>query len=292
MFVHVEVAPGLHVQRHAAVVDDLFEHVVQKTQPRRDPAAGRPASVEVEAHGDPRLARFAPYLDPPLSAADVLGDLLPRVGDERAGLRGPRFAQQPFALPARGEQDAPRPEVAGQQYIGRAVADDVARGQVVSAAEVVAEQARAGLSRGGSVALERAVDQLVGEFDPFAAERREHLFVCGQERRFGKGVGSQPVLVRGQHQLEIEPGEGLQRRDGAGYELQLPEAVDLLVRGFGDDRAVAVDEEGFFHGLKFLTVSMSRAFSPGVPTVMRRHPAHPGMRERLRTMMPAPIRVS
>ena len=116
--------------------------------------------------------------------------------------------------------------------------------------------------------------------------------MCGQERRFGKGVGSQPVLIRGQHQLEIEPGEGLQRRDGAGYELQLPEAVDLLVRGFGDDRAVAVDEEGFFHGLKFLTVSMSRAFSLGVPTVMRRHPAHPGMRERLRTMMPAPIRVS
>ena len=58
------------------------------------------------------------------------------------------------------------------------------------------------------------------------------------------------------------------------------------------DMIVAVDEEGFFHNRKFLTVSIIRAFSAGVPTVMRRHPSQPGMRERLRTMMPASINAS
>ena len=106
-------------------------------------------------------------------------------------------------------------------------------------------------------------------------------------------VGSEKsALVGGQHEVEPEARERLQGGDGSGHEREFFEAVDLFVGGFGDDRAVAVDEEGFFHNRKFLTVSIIRAFSAGVPTVMRRHPSQPGMRERLRTMTPAEISAS
>ena len=149
-----------------------------------------------------------------------------------------------------------------------------------------------GLRVGGVVRLEGAVDELVVERDALALQRREHLFVGGPKRLFGKGVGSESVLIGGQHEVEAEAREGFQSRDGSGHECEFFEAVDLFVGGFGDDGAVAVDEEGFFHRVKFLTVSSIRAFSSGRPTVMRRHPSHPGMRERLRTMTPAAISAS
>ena len=187
------------------------------------------------------------------------------------------------------EQDAPRPEVAGQQDVGHAVADDVTLREVVFAARVAAEHPGSGLARGGVVVRESAVDQLVVERDALAPQRREHLFVRRPESLLGKGRGAQSVLVGGQHEVEPEAREGFQRGDGSGHEREFFEAVDLFVRGFGDDGAVAVDEEGFFHRVKFLTVSSIRTFSSGVPTVMRRHPSHPGMRERLRTMTPAAI---
>ena len=56
VFVDVEVAPGIHGQRHAAVVGDLREHVVEEAQARGDLAVEVAAAVEVEADGDLRLA--------------------------------------------------------------------------------------------------------------------------------------------------------------------------------------------------------------------------------------------
>ncbi len=292
MFVDVEVAPGVHGQRHAAVVGDLREHVVEEAQARGDLAVEIPAAVEVEAHGDLRLAGFAPNFDPAFAAADEFGDLGPRVGDQRAGVGGPGLVEHPEPLGDGRQQDALGPEVAGQQDVGHAVADDVTRGEVAAAVEVVPEHPRAGFARGGVVGLEGAIDQLVVERDALAPQRREHLFVRRPKGLLGKGRGAQAVLVGGQHEVEPEAREGFQRGDGSGHEREFFEAVDLFVGGFGDDGAVAVDEEGFFHRVKFLTVSSIRAFSSGRPTVMRRQPSHPGMRERLRTMTPAAISAS
>ena len=261
---------------HAAVVGDLCEHVVEEAQARGDLAVEVAAAVEGEADGDLRLAGLAPNFDPAFAAADELGDLGPRVGDQRAGVGGPGFVEHPKPLGGGRQQDASGPEVAGQQDVGHTVADDVTRREVVFAARVA----------------EGAVDQLVVERDALAPQRREHLFVRRPESLLGKGRGAQPVLVGGQHEVEPEAREGFQRGDGSGHEREFFEAVDLFVRGFGDDGAVAVDEEGFFHRVKFLTVSSIRTFSSGVPTVMRRHPSHPGMRERLRTMTPAAISAS
>ena len=39
VFVDVQIAAGLHFERHAAVVGDLRQHVVQKTQSGRNPVA-------------------------------------------------------------------------------------------------------------------------------------------------------------------------------------------------------------------------------------------------------------
>ena len=209
------------------------------------------------------------------------------------GVGGAGFLQRPQPFGGGSEQDAPRPEVAGQQDVGRAVADDVARREVVFAARVAAEHPCPGFARGGVVGFEGAVNELVVEADAFAFERREHPFVGGPEGRFGERRRAQPVLVGGQYQFEIQSRQRSQPRDGARYEAEFFEAVDLPVDGrFDDQRAVAVDEECFFHGRKVLTVRSRRSFSAVVPTVRRRHPSHPAARERLRTMMPASINAS
>ena len=295
VFVDVEVAVRLHRQRDPAVVGDLREHVVQEAQARRDAVVEVAPAVEVQLYADLRLARVALHLHAPLPAADELRNLRPRVGRQHAGLCNPRLLRHPPALLRRAEQDAPRPEVAGQLEVRHAVADDVASGEVVCPVQVAGKHPRAGFARRGVVALEGAVDECVVEADAFAAERRKHLFVRRPEGRLREGAGPQAVLVRSQHQLEIQSREGLESRDGARNERQLVEAVDLFVGRFRDDRAVAVDEEGFFqrvHGRKFWTVCNRRSFSSGRPIVMRRHPAQPGIRERLRTITPAAISVS
>ena len=362
VFVDVQIAAGLHFERYAAVVGDLRQHVVQKTQSGRNPVAavsavavaivavpsvtaavavpdivvpavcrifcpgpvafrsvvcvrinrvfriravlrsaagsgGRtvcrnaaePFAVEVEPDGDPRFAGLARYDHPPFAAADVLGDLGPRIADQHAGLFRSGFAQRLLR-----EQNSPRSEIAGQQDVGRAVADDVTRREVVPAAGIAAEHSRAGLARRGAVAFERAVYQHVVEQHAFARQRAEHLLLRNPEILLRKGVGSQSVLIGGHHQLEIESPEDFERRNGSGHEFQLGEAVHLHIHGRLDDqRAVAVYEqcffECFFHGLKFLTVSSMRPFSAGVPTVMRRQPSHPAIRVRLRTITPAAI---
>ena len=397
VFVDVQIAAGLHFERYAAVVGDLRQHVVQKTQSGRNPVAavaivavpsvtaavvdpavtvsavvipvvavsvvgvpsvtvtavavpdivvpavcrifrpgpvafrsvvcvrinrvfriravlrsaagsgGRtvcrnaaellaaePFAVEVEPDGDPRFAGLARYDHPPFAAADVLGDLGPRIADQHAGLFRSGFAQHPAARRLLREQNSPRSEIAGQQDVGRAVADDVTRREVVPAAGIAAEHSRAGLARRGAVAFERAVDQHVVEQHAFARQRAEHLLLRNPEILLRKGVGSQSVLIGGHHQLEIESPEDFERRNGSGHEFQLGEAVHLHIHGRLDDqRAVAVYEqcffECFFHGLKFLTVSSMRPFSAGVPTVMRRQPSHPAIRVRLRTITPAAI---
>ncbi len=131
VFVDVQIAPRVDGQRDAAVVGDLREHVVQKAQARGDLAVEIPAAVEVEADGDLRLAGLAPDFGPAFAAADEFGDFAPRVGDQRTGVGGAGFLQRPQPFGGGSEQDAPRPEVAGQQDVGRAVADDVARREVV-----------------------------------------------------------------------------------------------------------------------------------------------------------------
>ena len=256
--------------------------------------AAEPFAVEVEPDGDPRFAGFARYDHPPFAAADVLGDLGPRIADQHAGLFRSGFAQHPAARRLLREQNSPRSEIAGQQDVGRAVADDVTRREVVPAAGIAAEHSRAGLARRGAVAFERAVYQHVVEQHAFARQRAEHLLLRNPEILLRKGVGSQSVLIGGHHQLEIESPEDFERRNGSGHEFQLGEAVHLHIHGRLDDqRAVAVYEqcffECFFHGLKFLTVSSMRLFSAGVPTVMRRQPSHPAIRVRLRTITPAAI---
>ena len=74
-------------------------------------------------------------------------------------------------LVGRPEQDALCPEIAGKGYVCGAVADDVARCKVVVTVHVAGEHPCPRFACRGVLMLEGPVDQLVGEFDPFAAER-------------------------------------------------------------------------------------------------------------------------
>lgn len=108
----------------------------------------------------------------------------------------------------------------------------------------------------------------------------------------GEGRGAEAVLVGGQHEVEPEARERLQGGDGSGHEREFFEAVDLFVGGFGDDRAVAVDEEGFFHKRKFLIGFYHPGVLRGGSDGDAQASFAAGMRERLRTMTPAEISAS
>ena len=103
-----------------------------------------------------------------------------------------------------------------------------------------------------------------------------------------EGIGAQAVLVAYHHKLVIgELADGAQRAEGAGHKHQLFESINLLIRRFLDDGAVAVDEKSLFlHVQNCLRAARSSSFSAGVPMVMRRQFSHIMMRGRLRTMIP------
>ena len=115
------------------------------------PAPERPSrsSVSVICVSAVRRVR----VDAAFAAADELGDPFPRRGDQRAGRFGAGFAQRTAArLLVGGEQDAPRPEIACQQHVGRPVADDVTGREVVASVEIAAEHPVRGLRVGASSA--------------------------------------------------------------------------------------------------------------------------------------------
>ena len=132
-----------------------------------------------------------------------------------------------------------------------------------------------------------AVDQLVVEDHAFALQRVQDEGMDGLETFFRIIGCAESFLVGGQDQVVAEADQGPQATDGSGDETEFGERIDLFVFGFADDRAVAVDENGFLHGWYRFREAASLRFSSGVPTVMRRQPAQPGTRDRLRTMMPS-----
>ena len=85
------------------------------------------------------------------------------------------------------------------------------------------------------------VDENLVEGDAFALQRLEDEVVDGPEGVFLEVIGAQTILVAHHHKLEIQllADEG-EVTDGTFRELQLLEAVDLLVGRFLDNRTVTV----------------------------------------------------
>ena len=60
----------------------------------------------------------------------------------------------------------------------------------------------------------------------------------------GKARGTKAVLVRHHHEPESCARQQLQARDHARHESYLVESIDLVVSGFLDEGAIAVEEQG------------------------------------------------
>src|SRR5690606_380116 len=104
--------------------------------------------------------------------------------------------------------------------------------------------------------------------------------------------GAEAVLIADHHQPVAGVAQPQQRRQHAGHEAQLVEAVDLEVRRLLNQGAVAVDEEdraGRAHAATSAPASAAstRRFCPGVPTVTRSASSRPGTCRWSRTTTPA-----
>ena len=142
-----------------------------------------------------------------------------------------------------------------QLHIGDPVTYHVGAGQVVPSFEVVGEHGRARLARGQLFVREGAVDQYLAEVHPLIGEGADDLVVCRPECLFGEGGGAEAVLVGDHHQLIFQlTGDACEVLEYAGVELQLLQAVDLLILRLPDQCSVAVDKKYFLHVILFSEV--------------------------------------
>ena len=114
--------------------------------------------------------------------------------------------------------------------------------------QVVGEQGRAGFAGRQVLLWKGAVDQDLTEMNSFVFECSDDLVLGWPECIFGKGVGTQSVLVGDHHQLILQLGGNAREiAEDTGVILQLLQAVDLFVFGLDDQRTVAVNKKYFLH---------------------------------------------
>ena len=144
----------------------------------------------------------------------------------------------------------PGAQIGGQLQIRLPVPDDPGTGQVIRTVQVLAEHSGARLAAGRTVGGEVPVDEDVVKHHAFSLQGIQKQVLGRPEGAFGKGRRAQAVLVGGHYQLVAQAHEGLQAGDGAGYEFHFFQGIDLLVGGLTQERAVTVNEDGFFHNLQ------------------------------------------
>ena len=217
VLVHLQIASALRHERHARVVRDLVEHVIEKLQTRIDMRTAR--TVEIDHDADVGLGRFADRLRATFGLPQELRHVAPVHGHEHAA-RGIMFPRQHLAaVLGTLQQNGFRAEVERQLHIGGAVTYNIAPRKIVIAAEILSEHPRPRLARGGVVLGHRAVDELIGETHALALQRAQHLGVRGPKGLLGKRRRTQSVLIGRQNQLVIELRDRSQRRYGARDEL-------------------------------------------------------------------------
>src|SRR5690606_8381660 len=295
VLVDVQVALGAHLQRDAAMLADLVEHVVEERQPGRNLGVGD--AVQVQLDPDPGLLRVALHHRAARRVGQFMGDAGPI----------------PFAAELlRAQLEAADAQVGGELQVGLAVANH-GRGVEVDAAvaQVVLHQAEPGLARGRVVGGPAAVDQDLAEHDALALEYLQHEVVGAVETLAWIGLAAQPVLVADDPELEAGVAQLQHGRDHAAHEAQLLVGVDLEIRGFLDQGAVAIDEQDpgghqrppppaaspipggtAVDGRRADSTDSTRAFCSGVPMVMRRASPSAGAARWSRTTMPAPSSAS
>ena len=97
-----------------------------------------------------------------------------------------------------------------------------------------------------------------------------------------EGGSAEAILVGDHDEFEAGVAQAQQRRDHAGHQPELGERVDLLVRRFLQQHAVAVEEDDARHG----RAASRRARSSGEPIEMRSASPRPAKARMSRTTTP------
>ena len=228
MLVDVQIAGARQLQRKAAVLRDLFEHVIEEAQAGRH--LDRRFLIEVDLDRDVGFFRLAASTRAcARRGRESRGDLWP-------GLR---------ALPARTRKPSMPRLRASSRSVSRSpmtklrvAIDRVARADSHRADRCAAcgrrsrPSAKCGQMNSASNVMPCEASSVAQEF--------MRLAECG----FGEARGPETVLIADHHErvagiAQIACSAG----HDAGHQPQLLQAVDLLIRRLDDQRAVAIDEE-------------------------------------------------
>ena len=219
----MDIAIASQLQREAAVLANLLQHVVEETQPGMHLRLGHPIQVDVD--GDAGFLGVAYHR----GRARRIQQLVRQ--------RRPAEAERPHA-------EAAHTEVRGKLQVGLAITrHGRCRAAPAVVGKVVPQHADARLARVLALVREAAVDQHFAKADALRGEDAQQQFVRPGEMRFRETVGAQSILVCHHHQLVASHNETLQRGDHARQQRQLFIAVDLLVGRLLDQAAVTIDEE-------------------------------------------------
>ncbi|MNI41171.1 hypothetical protein D3C73_954160 [compost metagenome] len=273
VFVDVQIALGADIQRETTVLADLFQHMVEERQ----------AGVDVRIAGTIQI-----QFDTDLR---FLGIALDHRRTRRIGQCVGNARPVPLAAELLGAQlEATDVEVVGELQVGDAVADH-ARARPVDAAvlQVGGHQANARLARRRVVVRPAAVDQHITENDALAFEDLQHQVIRAIEAGARIAFAAQTILIGDDHELVAGIAQFQQRRDHLRHEAQLLVGIDLEIRRFLDEGAVAVDEQDGRHAaaLRADRTASTRSFSSGLPMLIRSASPNCGAARWSRTTTPA-----
>ena len=124
---------------------------------------------------------------------------------------------------------------------------DCSRDQEVSL-HVIGQQAGLGFAAVAAVGGVCGQTRMASNVMPWEPRISSSSFCGGWNSSSRKLGGAEAVLVGDHDEDEAGIAQAQQRGNAVGFEGEFVEPVDLLVERLGDQRAVAVDEEDFFHG--------------------------------------------
>src|SRR6202171_1263685 len=226
MLVDVEVARASQVEREAAVLRDLFQHVIEEPQAGGDRARAIARQIEVDM--DVRFLRFAMHLRAQRLADDAPGNGWP-------GLV--RTAPQAYL-------QALKAQILGKFHIRVAVADHVAACLVDGMGrEKFLHHADLGFAAGTVLALEVRTDAHRFELDSLGTEKLQDESVSALEILLRKTRSSESVLIGDHDEREARRFELEQRRHHSGHEANLLQTVYLFVRRLLVQGAVAIQKQ-------------------------------------------------
>src|ERR1700733_600477 len=226
MLVDVQIAAASQIEREAAMLRDLFQHVIEKSQAGDDCAWA--FARQIDFHMDVGFLGLAVHLR------------MPRLPEDAPGDGGPGFVHIAFQAYPKSLQ----PQIGGEFHVRVAVADHVAACFVDGLrGEVFPHHADPGLAAGTVLAFVMRADAYRLELDSLRLEQVQDEPMRALEILPWKRGSPEAVLI-GDHDegktrgLEVE-----QCRYHSGHETYLFQAVYLFVGRLFVQGAVAIKEQ-------------------------------------------------